>query len=112
MGLFPGKFIHIGGDEAPKHEWSESRRAQERMAELGLKSEKELQSWFIRQMDAHIMAAGRRLIGWDEILEGGLADGAGQAGLVGPAGRGGRCNRVGHRVGMADAVRCGAARRG
>lgn len=76
MALFPGKFIHIGGDEAPKIEWSESRRAQERMAELGLKSENELQSWFIRQMDAHITAAGRRTIGWDEILEGGLAAGA------------------------------------
>lgn len=76
MALFPSRFIHIGGDEAPKHEWSECRRAQERMAELGLKSEKELQSWFIGQMDAHITAAGRRLLGWDEILEGGLAEGA------------------------------------
>ena len=76
MDLFPGRFIHVGGDEAPKFEWSESERAQERMAELGLKSEDELQSWFIRQMDAHITAAGRRLIGWDEILEGGLAKGA------------------------------------
>lgn len=76
MELFPGKFIHIGGDEAPKTEWSESRRAQARMAELGLQNENELQSWFIRQMDAHITAAGRRTIGWDEILEGGLAAGA------------------------------------
>ncbi len=76
MELFPGRFIHIGGDEAPKVEWSESPRAQERMAELGLKSEDELQSWFIRQMDAHIAQTGRRLIGWDEILEGGLAAGA------------------------------------
>jgi hexosaminidase len=76
MSLFPGRFIHIGGDEAPTFEWSESERAQERMAELGLKNEKELQSWFVRQMDAHITDAGRRLIGWDEILEGGLAEGA------------------------------------
>jgi len=76
MDLFPGRFIHIGGDEAPKVEWSESRRAQERMAELGLKNENELQSWFIRQVDAYITAAGRRLIGWDEILQGGLAEGA------------------------------------
>jgi hexosaminidase len=76
MELFPGRFIHVGGDEAPKVEWSESARAQKRMAELGLKSENELQSWFIRQMDAHVGAAGRRLIGWDEILEGGLAEGA------------------------------------
>ena len=76
MDLFPGTFIHIGGDEAPKHEWSESHRAQERMAELGLSSEKELQSWFIQQLDEHISGRGRRLIGWDEILEGGLAKGA------------------------------------
>jgi hexosaminidase len=76
MEIFPGRFIHIGGDEAPKFEWSESPRAQERMAELGLKSEDELQSWFIRQMEGHLRAAGRRLIGWDEILEGGLAEGA------------------------------------
>jgi hexosaminidase len=76
MNLFPGRFIHVGGDESPKFEWSENERAQERMAELGLTSEDELQSWFIRQMNAHITAAGRRLIGWDEILEGGLAEGA------------------------------------
>lgn len=76
MDLFPGRFIHIGGDEAPKFEWSESERAQRRMAELGLKSENELQSWFIRQMARHIEDAGRRLIGWDEIMEGGLASGA------------------------------------
>ena len=76
MDLFPGRFIHVGGDEAPKLEWSESPRAQERLAELGLKSEDELQSWFIRQMNVHVCAAGRRLIGWDEILEGGLSEGA------------------------------------
>ncbi|MCP4423591.1 MAG: beta-N-acetylhexosaminidase [Chloroflexi bacterium] len=76
MALFPGRFIHVGGDEAPKFEWSESERAQERMAELDLKNEDELQSWFIRQMDSYISAAGRRLIGWDEIMEGGLAKGA------------------------------------
>ena len=76
MELFPGPFIHVGGDEALKHEWSESRRVQERMLELGLKSEDELQSWFIGQMDRFITSKGRRLIGWDEILEGGLARGA------------------------------------
>lgn len=76
MELFPSRFIHIGGDEAPKHEWSESPRAQERMLELGCRNEHELQSWFIRQMNDHIQAAGRRLIGWDEIMEGGLTEGA------------------------------------
>jgi hexosaminidase len=76
MEIFPGTFIHVGGDEAPKHEWSESRAAQDRMRELGLAGEAELQSWFIRQMDDFVASHGRRLIGWDEILEGGLAPGA------------------------------------
>ncbi|MEQ1932868.1 MAG: beta-N-acetylhexosaminidase [Fimbriimonadaceae bacterium] len=75
--LFPGQFIHIGGDECPKKEWKESKSAQDRMSTLGLKSEHELQSWFIRQMDQHLTSKGRRLIGWSEILEGGLAPGAG-----------------------------------
>ncbi|MCH2176738.1 MAG: beta-N-acetylhexosaminidase [Lentisphaeria bacterium] len=76
MDLFPSPYIHIGGDEAPKFEWSECANAQSRMQELGLKSENELQSWFIQQLDTHITQAGRRLIGWDEILEGGLAQNA------------------------------------
>ncbi len=76
LTLFPGKFIHIGGDEALKNEWNASPRAQERIRELGLKDEHELQSWFIRKMDAYLTQRGRRLIGWDEILEGGLAPNA------------------------------------
>lgn len=76
MALFPGPFIHIGGDEAHKHEWNESRAIQDRMREVGAANEDELQSWFIRQMGEHIAANGRRMIGWDEILDGGLAEGA------------------------------------
>ncbi len=76
IDLFPSTFIHVGGDEALKYAWSESHRVQDRMLELGLKSEDELQSWFIGQMDRFISSKGRRLIGWDEILEGGLAKGA------------------------------------
>jgi hexosaminidase len=76
MELFPGRFVHLGGDEAVKHEWAESPRVQERMRELGLRDEHELQSWFIRRMTEFVTAAGRRVIGWDEILEGGLAPGA------------------------------------
>lgn len=76
MELFPGKYIHVGGDEALKYQWEESRRIQDRMHELGVKSEEELQSWFIRQMAEHIQSKGRQVIGWDEILEGGLAEGA------------------------------------
>ncbi|MEQ1822683.1 MAG: beta-N-acetylhexosaminidase [Fimbriimonadaceae bacterium] len=75
--LFPGQFIHIGGDECPKKEWKESKATQDRMVALGLKTEHEMQSWFIRQMDQHLTSKGRRLIGWSEILEGGLAPGAG-----------------------------------
>ena len=76
MELFPGKFIHIGGDEAHKYEWEESRAIQDRMVELGLKNEGELQSWFIGEIGNHILANGRYFIGWDEILEGGLAESA------------------------------------
>jgi len=75
MELFPGKYIHIGGDEAPKYEWEEERRIQDRMIELEVKSYDELQSWFIKQVASHIQSKERRVIGWDEILEGGLADG-------------------------------------
>jgi hexosaminidase len=74
--LFPSTFIHVGGDECPKTQWKTSPRAQERMRELGFTDEDELQSWFITQLDAHFTAKGRRLVGWDEILEGGLAPGA------------------------------------
>jgi hexosaminidase len=76
MELFPGRFIHVGGDEAVKTRWKANPRVQARIADLGLKDEDALQSWFIRQMDAFLTSKGRRLIGWDEILQGGLAPGA------------------------------------
>jgi hexosaminidase len=76
MAIFPSRYIHIGGDEADKAKWKTSPRIQARIKELGLKDEHELQSWFIRQMDAFLSSQGRRLIGWDEILEGGLAENA------------------------------------
>jgi len=76
LELFPSPFIHIGGDECPKKQWKESPAAQARMQALGLHDEDELQSYFVRRMDAFLTARGRRLIGWDEILEGGLAPGA------------------------------------
>lgn len=76
LEIFPSKFIHVGGDECPKDEWKASAKAQEKIKALGLKDEHELQSWFIKQMDTYLAAKGRRLIGWDEILEGGLAPGA------------------------------------
>lgn len=76
MDLFPSRFIHVGGDEAVKHEWMESHRVQERMIELGVKDEHDLQGWFIDKMNSHIRANGRRLIGWDEIMKDDLASNA------------------------------------
>lgn len=76
MQLFPSKFIHIGGDEVDKHAWHANPIAQQRMLALHLNNEEELQSWFVRQMDQFLTAHGRRLVGWDEILEGGIAAGA------------------------------------
>jgi hexosaminidase len=76
MALFPGPYIHVGGDEADKDQWKASPQIQARIKQLGLKDEHELQSWFIRQMDTFLTKNGRRLIGWDEILEGGLAENA------------------------------------
>ena len=76
MALFPGRWIHIGGDEAPKTQWKASPLAQARIRELGLKDEDELQSWFTHRMDEFLTAHGRTLVGWDEILQGGLAPNA------------------------------------
>ena len=71
--LFPSKFIHIGGDEAPKTQWQQSKVAQDVMRREGLKNADELQSWFVRRMGKFLESKGRRLIGWDEIQEGGLS---------------------------------------
>lgn len=72
MDIFPSEFIHIGGDECPKTQWKNDPAEQARMKARGIKDEHELQSWFIQQMEDHLHQNGRRLIGWDEILEGGL----------------------------------------
>ncbi|HET7602344.1 MAG TPA: beta-N-acetylhexosaminidase [Gemmatimonadales bacterium] len=100
MELFPSKFIHVGGDEADKDLWKASPVIQARIKALGLKNEAELQSWFIQQMDKFLTAHGRRLIGWDEILEGGLAPGATVMSWRGVAG-GIAAARAGHDVVMA-----------
>ena len=76
MELFPSEFIHVGGDEAPKDQWEASARIQQLREERGLKDMDEMQSWFIRQLDDFLVSKGRRLIGWDEIAEGGLAENA------------------------------------
>lgn len=72
MPLFHTDFIHIGGDEAPKTEWKRCPNCQKRIREQGLKDENELQSWFISQIGAFLYENGKRMIGWDEILEGGI----------------------------------------
>ena len=73
MQLFPSQYIHVGGDEVPKTRWKASPVAQELMRREGLKNEEELQSYFIKRIERFLSAHGRRLIGWDEILEGGIA---------------------------------------
>ncbi len=74
--LFPGKYIHIGGDECPKTRWEKCAKCQERIRQLGLKDEHALQSYFIQRIEKYLNAKGRKIIGWDEILEGGLAPNA------------------------------------
>jgi hexosaminidase len=76
LELFPSQFIHIGGDECPKVRWEACPKCQAVIKEKGLKDEHELQSYFIRRIEPYLNAHGRRLIGWDEILEGGLAPNA------------------------------------
>lgn len=100
LELFPSPFIHIGGDEADKTQWKASARVQARMRELGVKDEHELQSWFIRRMDTYLASKGRRLIGWDEILEGGLAPNAAVMSWRGTTG-GIAAAKAGHDVVMA-----------
>ncbi len=72
MTLFPGKYIHIGGDEVAKDDWKASTFSQQLIKRLKLKDEKGLQSYFMRRMEEFVNAKGRVVIGWDEILEGGL----------------------------------------
>lgn len=76
LALFPSKYIHIGGDEAPKKYWEESAFCQELMQKEGLKDAHELQSYFIKRIEQYLNSKGRAIIGWDEILEGGLAPNA------------------------------------
>ncbi|RXM44529.1 beta-N-acetylhexosaminidase [Flavobacterium sp. YO64] len=76
IALFPSKYIHIGGDEAPKDAWKKSEFCQQMIKEKGLKDEHGLQSYFIQRIEKYVNGKGRTIIGWDEILEGGLAPNA------------------------------------
>lgn len=76
IALFPSKYIHIGGDECPKEYWKQSAFCQQLIKDNNLKDEHGLQSYFIQRIEKHVNAKGRSIIGWDEILEGGLAPNA------------------------------------
>jgi hexosaminidase len=74
--LFPDQYVHLGGDEVPKATWKNSPACQALMKRQGLRNEEELQSWFMRRMEKFVNAHGRTIIGWSEILQGGLAQNA------------------------------------
>ena len=74
--LFPSKYIHIGGDETPKYRWKNCKRCNKRIKDENLENTHELQSYFIQRIEDYISSKGKKLIGWDEILEGGLANDA------------------------------------
>ncbi len=76
IGLFPGKYVHIGGDEAPKARWKASEFVQRLKADKNLDTEEEVQSYFIQRIDHFLTTRGKTLVGWDEILEGGLSPNA------------------------------------
>ena len=97
--LFPGQYVHVGGDEADKTNWKTCPKCQARMKKEGLPDENALQSWFMSRIAEFARAKGRRVIGWDEILDGGLAPGAAVMSWRGSEG-GLRAARLGHDVVM------------
>lgn len=97
--LFPYEYIHIGGDECPKVRWEACPDCQKRIADNNLKDEHELQSYLVRRMEAFLAAKGKKIIGWDEILEGGIADNAAVMSWRGHAG-GINAANMGHDVVM------------
>lgn len=103
--LFPSEYIHIGGDEADKSQWTSCPACKKRMKAEGLKSEKELQSYFIRRIEKFLNSQGRQLIGWDEILEGGLAPNAAVMSWRGTEG-GIAAAKAGHPVVMTPTAYC------
>ena len=76
LELFPSEYLHIGGDESPKFRWENCPKCKKRMADEGLQDSEELQSYFIKRIENYLNSKGRKLIGWDEILDGGLAQNA------------------------------------
>ena len=105
MDLFPSEYIHIGGDEAGKRDWHDCPDCRRRMQEEGLGSVEELQSYLVRRVETFLNAHGRRLIGWDEILEGGLSPNATVMSWRGTEG-GLEAIRQGHDAVMTPGNRC------
>lgn len=105
MELFPSEYIHIGGDECEKTRWKTCHKCKHRMEAEHLKDELELQSYFIRRMEAFVNGKGRKIIGWDEILEGGLAPNAAVMSWRGRAG-GIAAAAAGHHVVMSPGRPC------
>ncbi len=105
MEIFPSQYIHIGGDEADKTNWRSCPKCQERIKREGLKDEEELQSYFIRRIGRFLNDHGRWIIGWDEILEGGLAPDATVMSWRGEAG-GIEAAKLGHNVVMTPGSHC------
>lgn len=105
LDLFPSEYIHIGGDEAPKTRWKECEKCQRIMSENQLVDEHELQSYFIQQMDSFLTSHNRKLIGWDEILEGGLSENAAVMSWRGEEG-GIVAAKLGHEVVMSPTTYC------
>ena len=103
--LFPSRFIHIGGDEAPRDRWKECARCQARIKAEGLRNEAELQTWLNHRLEQFLASKGRRLIGWDEILEGGLTPGAAVMSWRGTDG-GLAAAKAGHDVVMSPVTHC------
>ena len=83
--LFPGKYIHVGGDEVPKDTWKTNAACQALLKREGLKNEDELQSWFMRRVEKIVNSTGHSMIGWSEILQGGLATNAAVMDWIGGA---------------------------
>ncbi|MEM9143055.1 MAG: family 20 glycosylhydrolase, partial [Bacteroidota bacterium] len=105
MELFPSKYIHVGGDEATKTNWENCPHSQKRMRDEGLASVEELQSYFIKRIERFLSGHGRILVGWDEILEGGLAPGATVMSWRGVKG-GWEASMEGHDVVMSPGTHC------
>ena len=105
IALFPSAYIHCGGDEAPKTRWNACPKCQKRIKDLGLKDSHQLQSWFVKHFANYLESKGRHLIGWDEILEGGLPKGAAVMSWRGSTG-GIKAAKMGHRVVMTPKAHC------